>query len=130
MSGWDAYSENIKSCGFVCGGIYDYAGNPWTQFCSDPSLQFDGKYVPKILKLLKEGAGCGETVFANDQKQQVIICDDSTGTLAGKHGNNSSLVAMRCKQCVIIGVGGEQSEPRALLGKLAGIAEYVSNSGY
>jgi len=37
---WDSYSENIRAMGFKAGGVYDFSGNKWTEFCDDVSALY------------------------------------------------------------------------------------------
>jgi len=59
--------------------------------------------VPKILRVIKETAACGEEVKVQGKKQQIINSSDGDlGEFIAKNKDESSVVAIRCKQCELV----------------------------
>lgn len=127
-SGWGLWSDCIKGTGCVAGGVYSLKdGAAWTEFGKEGSHSFDGAEVLNILKCIKSGPTAAE-IHVHGVKQAVLRAGDDI--CLAKKGSESCVVAIKCNQCMLVGIGGPNSEPRALLLPLSSTADSLKSSGY
>ncbi|XP_045200089.1 uncharacterized protein LOC123554187 [Mercenaria mercenaria] len=127
---WNDWCKTIKDQGFVAGGVYGQDGSVWAEFCDDEECQFSAEEVPKIMKCIQKNNPSEVPVCVKGKKQTVLKADPSDGILLGKKGADSCVVAVKCNQSIIVGIGGKKSEPRSLLEPLSKVGESLKGTGY
>ncbi|KAL4220342.1 hypothetical protein ACF0H5_020749 [Mactra antiquata] len=127
---WSPWCDSIKALGFVAGGIYGHDGNQWAEFGMNDKYSLRSDDIRNIRECIaNEDPNRAPVTVGGVRMMMINVNHNVEGQIIGKKGTSMCLVAFECNKSVIVGIGGENTDPRKFVDPFFKLATALKSSG-